>query len=51
MRFRWTPTTIDSIFPFLVGLNQFLMIEIMGDEYFALWVMFLAVAFGSMLSF
>ena len=25
MRFRWTPTTMDSIFPFGVGLIQFLL--------------------------
>ncbi len=49
MRFRWTPTTMDSIFPFLVGLIQFLMIEIMGDEYFDLWIMFLAVAYAVLL--
>jgi hypothetical protein len=48
MRFRWTPATSDSIFPFLVGLIQFLMIDIMGDEYFAVWIMFLAVAFGAL---
>jgi hypothetical protein len=46
MRFRWTPTTMDSIFPFLVGLIQFLMIEIMGDEYFALWIMFVGVTYA-----
>ena len=46
MRFRWTPSTMDSVFPFLVGLIQFLMIEIMGAENFALWVIVLAVTFG-----
>ena len=46
MRFRWTPTTMDSIFPFLVGLIQFLLIDIMGTEYFALWIVVLALTFG-----
>lgn len=46
MRFRWTPTTLDSIFPFLVGLIQFLMIDIMGAENFALWIIVLALTFG-----
>ena len=46
MRFRWTPTTADSIFPFLVGVIQFLMIDIMGSENFALWIIVLALAFG-----
>jgi hypothetical protein len=46
MRFRWTPTTMDSIFPFGVGLIQFLLIDLMGTEYFALWVIVLAVTFA-----
>jgi hypothetical protein len=46
MRFRWTPTTMDSIFPFVIGLIQFLLIDIMGTKYFALWIMVLAVTFG-----
>jgi hypothetical protein len=46
MRFRWTPTTMDSIFPFVIGLIQFLLIDIMGTEYFALWIIVLAVTFG-----
>ena len=46
MRFRWTPTTMDSIFPFVIGLIQFLLIEIMGAEYFALWIIVLAITFG-----
>ena len=48
MRFRWTPTTMDSIFPFLVGLIQFLLIDMMGTEYFALWIIVLALTFGSL---
>ena len=50
MRFRWTPTTTDSIFPFLVGLVQFLMIEIMGAERFALWIIVLAITFGALVA-
>ena len=46
MRFRWTPTTMDSIFPFGVGLIQFLLIDLMGADYFALWVIVLALTFG-----
>jgi hypothetical protein len=48
MRFRWTPTTMDSIFPFLVGLIEFLLIDIMGSELFALWIIVLALTFGSL---
>jgi hypothetical protein len=46
MRFRWTPTTTDSIFPFLVGIIQFLMIDLMGTENFPLWIIVLALTFG-----
>jgi hypothetical protein len=46
MRFRWTPSTMDSIFPFLVGLIQFLLIDIMGAEHFALWIIVLGLTFG-----
>ena len=49
MRFRWTPSLGDSVFPFLVGLIQFLMIDIMGDRYFALWITILGLAFGVMI--
>jgi hypothetical protein len=47
MRFRWTPTVSDSIWPFFVGLIQFLMIEIMGAEKLALWIIVLALIYGT----
>lgn len=46
MRFRWTPTVTDSIWPFFVGLIQFLMIELMGTENIALWIFVLALVYG-----
>jgi hypothetical protein len=46
MRFRWTPTVTDSIWPFFVGLIQFLMIEIMGAEKLPYWVIVLALIYG-----
>lgn len=50
MRFRWTPSIGDSIFPFVVGLIQFFMIDIMGDKYFALWALVLGITFGAMVA-
>jgi hypothetical protein len=47
MRFRWTPTTMDSILPFFIGLTQFLMIEIMGADKLALWIIVLALVYGT----
>ena len=46
MRFRWTPTITDSIWPFFIGLIQFLMIDIMGPEKLALWIIVLALIYG-----
>ncbi len=46
MRFRWTPTVTDSIWPFFIGLIQFLMIEIMGAEKLAYWIIVLALIYG-----
>jgi hypothetical protein len=48
MRFRWTPTVTDSIWPFFVGLIQFLMIEIMGADKLAIWIFVLALIYGTM---
>lgn len=47
MRFRWTPTVTDSIWPFFVGLIQFLMIETMGPGNLALWIIVLALIYGT----
>ncbi len=47
MRFRWTPTITDSIWPFFIGLIQFLMIDIMGAENIALWIIVLALIYGT----
>lgn len=48
MRFKWTPTTADSIWPFFVGLIQFLLIDLMGPDNLGRWLVVLAVLFGLM---
>ena len=48
MRFRWTPTTADSIWPFFVGLIQFQMIDLMGTENLGRWLVVLAILFALM---
>ncbi len=48
MRFRWTPTTADSIWPFFVGLIQFQMIDLMGTDNLGRWLVVLAILFGLM---
>jgi len=52
MRFRWIPTTGDSVLPFFVGLIEFLMIDLMGPENIGRWfivltVIFVAMAYGN----
>jgi hypothetical protein len=48
MRFRWVPTTADSVFPFLVGIIEFMMIAALGVDRLGLWFMALALIFGAM---
>lgn len=48
MRFRWTPTTADSIWPFIVGLIQFQLIELMGPNNLGRWLVVLATLFALM---
>ncbi len=49
MRFRWTPSTGDSVMPFFVGLIEFLMIDMMGPDKLGHWMLVLAVVFATMI--
>lgn len=44
LRFRWVPRTADSIFPFLVGLFEFALIELLGPDKMGLWF----ISFGAL---
>ena len=48
LRFRWTPTTADSIWPFFVGLLQFQLVDLMGDGSLGQWMVTLAILFAAM---
>jgi len=48
MRFRWVPSTLDSLFPFLVGILQFIMIDNLGIDDVVLWLLLLALLFAGM---
>jgi len=48
MRFRWTPSTSDSIYPFIIGLLEFYQIELLGPEHIGHWTIIMAVIFGVM---
>lgn len=48
MRFRWVPESSESVYPFLIGLIEFMMIESLGPDEIGLWFLFLALIFGMM---
>ena len=48
MRFRWVPTTSDSVYPFVIGLLEFILIEMLAPEYMGWWFFCLALIFGLM---
>ncbi len=48
VRFRWVPTTSDSVYPFLIGLLEFMLIETLGPDDMGLWFICMASIFGLM---
>jgi hypothetical protein len=46
MRFRWVPTTGDSVLPFLIGIIEFTQIATLGPEHLGWWFLTMAVLFG-----
>jgi hypothetical protein len=48
MRFRWVPSTSDSIYPFIIGLLEFVQIEALAPGYMGWWFALLAMIFGLM---
>lgn len=49
MRFRWVPVTSDSVYPFLIGLIEFMLIEALGPNEIGLWFMLMVLIFGMMI--
>ena len=48
MRFRWVPVTSDSVYPFLIGLLEFMLIETLGPDEIGQWLILMSVIFGMM---
>jgi len=46
MRFRWVPTTSDMVFPFLIGIIEFVMIASLGPDTMGQWCLMLGVVFA-----
>jgi len=37
MRFTWVPATTDSLFPFIIGLLEFLQVKTLGPDWLGAW--------------
>lgn len=48
MRFRWVPAITDSVYPFLIGIIEFAMVELLQSGSPGLWLLALGFAFGVM---
>ncbi len=46
LRLQWTPSTRDSVIPFVIGLLEFAMIDLTGPETMGLWFVALALTFA-----
>ena len=46
MRFRWVPSTRDSILPFVIGILEFTLIDLLGPATLGPWFCILAVIFA-----
>ena len=49
MRFRWVPVTSDSVYPFFIGVIEFMLIETLGPDETGLWLILMALIFGVMI--
>lgn len=38
MRLRWVPTTTDSIYPFAIGVLEFILVELLGPTHMGAWM-------------
>jgi hypothetical protein len=43
MRFSWVPATTDSMYPFIIGLLEFLLVKTLGSDWLGPWFVFLAL--------
>ena len=48
MRFRWVPSTSDSVYPFIIGILEFILVETLTPGYMGWWIICLAIIFGLM---
>ncbi|MCX2983445.1 hypothetical protein EYC98_21505 [Halieaceae bacterium IMCC14734] len=46
LRFSWMPTMEDTLAPFIIGLLEFAMIDLMGSDDLGAWFLMLAAVFA-----
>jgi hypothetical protein len=46
MRVVWVPSIADSLLPFLIGLLEFILAELLAPEFLHLWLLLLASMFA-----
>ncbi len=46
LRFTWLPSLEDTLIPFLIGLLEFAMIDVMSPDLVSIWFVLLAVVFS-----
>ena len=49
MRFRWVPVTIDSVYPFIIGVLEFMLVETLDPGESGQWILLMAIIFGVMI--
>jgi hypothetical protein len=47
LRFSWIPTLREMVMPFLIGIVEFAMIELMHPDSLSLWLLLMASAFAA----
>lgn len=48
MRFRWLPSIGDSVYPFVIGVSEFIMVETLGPDHLGPWFLAMAFVFAMM---
>ena len=48
MRFRWVPVTSDSVYPFIIGIFEFMLVETLDPGESGRWLILMALIFAIM---
>jgi len=48
MRFRWVPVTSDSVYPFIIGIFEFMLVETLDPGESGQWLVLMAIIFAVM---